>query len=982
MEYPESKYAALIRRASDEEFPEKHRAWVMNAKVAKGEFHGEIPDTEDPVFMKLKFKDDTTPKPRTVEKYIIHAHKLADEGYLNKTGKGVTLLRFFPQGGNVFVGQPKGAKIQIGEITGDNKAGPEQENINMIKPPVELIQDFIAYYKTDAQSTVEDHYKDIVTEANLRAMDDAAFIDFFFHFARDGGKIQSQGERSASKFKKTIENNLPAFRSFAMEPWRRDFDPEGWLERIAGFKYFGSGLATIWLNRIDKKLFSVVNGKAEKAVELFRIDIPSKLEQKYRAINLAQKQLLDWHPELNNFFQADTLNHFLIGTEEGIKWRFYLLTHPMLASFRQKYPEFKTFENSGPAYKGDEDDYKRGLSTWLHRELDGWVKDEEDFSPSEVLKRIQMVMTKRIPGLKQVSNLTNHYDHAAIFSTHLSAPERREKFVSLLQPLLRVASTESDIDVQLGALLNWFEEIEFPQNLTKAFPSLLLFLWNPERFVFIKPSLFDNLLKSQNEKTTGSGVRMDVPMFNRVHMHVRHIKEAISELEPRDMIDVQSFIWCSQQSGPLPPPPMNHPINQILYGPPGTGKTYALKNEYFAQYTSSQTEQTPEQLADEIAGATSWWEVIALVLLDLESGKVADVLAHPLMQARIRNANVSNPRASIWGQLQSHTKEDCEFVKYKNRQEPLIFEKSSKSIWSIDRAQAEEQVPELVERLDRWRRGPAAGIDEIRYVFTTFHQSYTYEDFIEGIKPVLTEDGLESQLGYELKPGVFKEIARKALENPTKKYALFIDEINRGNVASIFGELITLIEPDKRKGAAQELSVQLPYSRETFSVPANLDIIGTMNTADRSVEALDSALRRRFEFVEMVPDITKIEPSEVEGIDLRTLLDTINARIERLLDKDHCIGHSYLIGLNSFDDLRSAFANKILPLLAEYFYHDPSRIGMVLGSQFVEKRAGGSATVLLAKGPWGDDLDEERPLYTIHDPLKLDAAAFRSIYNG
>lgn len=321
-------------------------------------------------------------------------------------------------------------------------------------------------------------------------------------------------------------------------------------------------------------------------------------------------------------------------------------------------------------------------------------------------------------------------------------------------------------------------------------------------------------------------------------------------------------------------------------------------------------------------------------------------------------------------------------MKYASGMEPMFFDKSKDSIWSIDKDLAEVMTPDLVEGASLWEKGPPENADERRYMFTTFHQSYTYEDFIEGIKPVLSTEGLAGELGFELKDGVFKEIVRKARLNPSKSYALFIDEINRGNIASIFGELITLIKPDKRQGMKQELSAKLPYSREIFMVPANRDIIGTMNTADRSVEALDTALRRRLEFVEMMHDPAVIKPVEVEGVNLQEMLETINARIERLLDKDHCIGHSYLIGLQSLEELQKAFANKILPLLEECFYNDPARIGMVLGKSFVEKRSDTLAKVKLAEEDWEDDLDEERPLYTIHSPLNLNAVAFRSIYGG
>ena len=174
----------------------------------------------------------------------------------------------------------------------------------------------------------------------------------------------------------------------------------------------------------------------------------------------------------------------------------------------------------------------------------------------------------------------------------------------------------------------------------------------------------------------------------------------------------------------------------------------------------------------------------------------------------------------------------------------------------------------------------------------------------------------------------------------TDKYVLIIDEINRGNISAIFGELITLIEPDKRKGEAEELSAILPYSKIPFSVPKNLYIIGTMNTADRSVEALDTALRRRFSFEEMLPKPELLKDKGENGsgkvgeIVLEDLLITINERIEALVDRDHAIGHAFFMEVDSLDSLRNIFANKVIPLLQEYFYGDYAKMEMVIGSDF------------------------------------------------
>lgn len=247
--------------------------------------------------------------------------------------------------------------------------------------------------------------------------------------------------------------------------------------------------------------------------------------------------------------------------------------------------------------------------------------------------------------------------------------------------------------------------------------------------------------------------------------------------------------------------------------------------------------------------------------------------------------------------------------------------------------------------------------------FTTFHQSYSYEDFLEGIKPELNQSDDESvdsnDIKYILQDGIFKlacdkaanlagfedlidaltscpEVIRAKFE-VSEPFYLFIDEINRGNVSQIFGELITLIEKDKRLGQPNETRITLPYSKSEvqFCVPPNLYIIGTMNTADRSVEALDTALRRRFSFVEMMPDINVVKNKVFsDNFKRAEIMEKINIRLEMLLDRNYTLGHSYFMK----EDFRSSFKNEIIPLLQEYFYNDYSKIGLILGKGFVREK--------------------------------------------
>ncbi len=236
--------------------------------------------------------------------------------------------------------------------------------------------------------------------------------------------------------------------------------------------------------------------------------------------------------------------------------------------------------------------------------------------------------------------------------------------------------------------------------------------------------------------------------------------------------------------------------------------------------------------------------------------------------------------------------------------------------------------------------------------FVTFHQSFSYEEFIEGIKPTLIASDSNSDVKYNIEKGIFYKACERAAQiagytsleeciadsketrafkfheaiDNNKTVVLCIDEINRANVASVFGDIISLIEPSKRLGVgALELKAILPYSKKEFGVPANLFIIGTMNTADRSIQLLDSALRRRFRFKEFLPQYNIFNNGTAKEI-----LRSINSRIRAILNKDSQIGHAYLMHAATDADIFSAIVNKIIPLLEEYFYNDISKVRFVL----------------------------------------------------
>lgn len=255
-----------------------------------------------------------------------------------------------------------------------------------------------------------------------------------------------------------------------------------------------------------------------------------------------------------------------------------------------------------------------------------------------------------------------------------------------------------------------------------------------------------------------------------------------------------------------------------------------------------------------------------------------------------------------------------------------------------------------------------------RYVeLVTFHQSFAYEEFVEGLRAI-TEEG---QIRYAVVDGILRRICRKAQADPEHRYVLVIDEINRANIAKVFGELITLVEDDKRLGQENALSVTLPYSQEPFGIPKNLYLLGTMNTADRSIALLDLALRRRFAFVKMPPDPTSLKDQSVNGADvhLDKLLAELNARIAALLDDDHQIGHAYFLGVDDLPSLQFVWYDRIVPLLQEYFYGDGERLKTVLGDKLIQRVDVSKVT----QKALGDLYDSERPRYRV---VELDDPSF------
>lgn len=356
--------------------------------------------------------------------------------------------------------------------------------------------------------------------------------------------------------------------------------------------------------------------------------------------------------------------------------------------------------------------------------------------------------------------------------------------------------------------------------------------------------------------------------------------------------------------------------NRILYGPPGTGKTYSI-GEYKSELIGGQTTSKKDY---QFAGL-SWKEAIYLAFYEKrnQSLTIKEIDETEVIQAYAKTKSNKTTHGTISRTITENATEPS--TNKFSRKGTDLFEKSGTS-WRLT-TEGEIEAQEVINsqyKLDNQ--------EDYFFEMIAFHQSFSYEDFIEGIRA----ETVDGQIQYEIRKGVFLRFCEKAAEDPDNNYLFVIDEINRGNISKIFGELILLIESSKRLGAKDEQTVTLPYSGDIFGIPKNIFILGTMNTADRSIAFMDTALRRRFDFVEVMPDPALLSEvvGKIEEVDVGEVLETLNRRIEYLLDRDHLLGHAFFIENETLEDLQSTFEMKLLPLLQEYFYDDYQKIRAIL----------------------------------------------------
>ena len=401
------------------------------------------------------------------------------------------------------------------------------------------------------------------------------------------------------------------------------------------------------------------------------------------------------------------------------------------------------------------------------------------------------------------------------------------------------------------------------------------------------------------------------------------------------------------------------PLNQILFGPPGTGKTFNTINKALEIIDSDFFQANKDDrkaLKDKFEEYKKAGQ-IEFVTFHQSYGYeefVEGIKAIPVGKEGNEDGNEMIYAVSdgIFKKLSKKSLEEFITLNTSSNNNKKRFVLNAKSLNIQAELIQDDEDNFRVLKGSKMRKGFATSFEQYNYFklrkevqenaklkeeseFFIFEEDYSFQSLSAASSVIL---GRMSNGTIDWKE-IFEDIIVDKNQD-IKNYILIIDEINRGNISKIFGELITLIEPSKRIGANEEIKLKLPYSNDEFGVPQNLYILGTMNTADRSIALMDTALRRRFEFIEMLPDLEVLNDLLVDGINIKLMLEKINKRVEYLYDRDHTIGHAYFMSLKdneTLEELENILRNKIIPLLQEYFYDDWEKILMVLGNGFILK---------------------------------------------
>lgn len=367
----------------------------------------------------------------------------------------------------------------------------------------------------------------------------------------------------------------------------------------------------------------------------------------------------------------------------------------------------------------------------------------------------------------------------------------------------------------------------------------------------------------------------------------------------------------------------NEPTNIVFTGVAGAGKTHRLLQ--IQQCYDEPIKRSWETWRLQHVKQYGWCDVVcAVLLLEDRMMTVPEIMQHALIKdkAQVNNKN-DNINQTVWVQLNKHAHPESVTVNTSQRSANYYFDKTESSHWYL----LDEMKPSVAQKLSELisfyqadtQKQHITGHVVSRSSLVSFHQSYGYDEFVEGIRPRI--DPKTGQMQYAVQDGAFLALCAKAQADPEHRYAMLIDEINRANTAQVFGELMSVIEPSKRAGGETPMSVRLAYSGRQFMVPSNVDIYATMNTQDHSLSPLDMAFRRRFDFIDCLPDssvVTKVIDRDGNEVNLSKMMDAINQRLLLLLGTEAQLGQSYFMNINDIHTLAKRLYRQIIPQIIEH----------------------------------------------------------------